>query len=471
MRCWALLVLVACGQRSLNQVRPILDPPPDAVDFGTLPVLNEDRREVWLENLGRAPLHVQNLALTGSTAFTLLQGLDTLEAGARVALVLAFKPPAEGSFNAELTFTTDDSDVPSVLVTLTGQGSTRAQVQVHPNRIDFGRVAECGSGLQQLVLEAKGTADLVITSLAFTDGTSPAFSFVGSTRTPATVKVGAQLVLTLKATVAASTVGPLTGAIRLTTTDPDHAELVIPLAATVNRAPVAVIGSLGQAAPGSVVTLDATGSTDPDEDTPLTYAWTLRSKPLSSTTTIVAPTAASTSMRLDAMVPGSYEVALTVTDAAGASSCSPTRGTVVAAPAQKLLVELFWDNAATDLDLHVLRTASSTLGVPPDDCFYQNRAPDWGNVGPNDDPALTRDALTGYGPEVFGYVNPIASTYRVAVVFANELLSPMPASTATVRVYVFGVLKAEAKRTLQHKDDQWAAFDVTWPSGEVAVLP
>jgi hypothetical protein len=149
----------------------------------------------------------------------------------------------------------------------------------------------------------------------------------------------------------------------------------------------------------------------------------------------------------------------------------PARTTVVATPAQKLLVELFWDNTGTDLDLHVLRTTSSPLFGIPDDCHYQNRTPDWGLPGPMDNPEFVRDALTGYGPEVFGYVNPIDTTYRVTVVFNNELLSPMPTSKATVRVYLYGVLKSELSKTLTKKGDVWRVVDVKWPSGEVMTPP
>ncbi|HEY0882765.1 MAG TPA: hypothetical protein VGD87_14590, partial [Archangium sp.] len=228
----------------------------------------------------------------------------------------------------------------------------------------------------------------------------------------------------------------------------------------------------GVGAPGQRIALDGTGSSDPDMDAPLTYKWTIRSKPLASNTSIAMPDQASTEMTLDPNVPGQYEVQLDVEDATGARSCTPARATVVASPAQKLLVELFWDNAGTDLDLHVLRNPMALLGAVPDDCFFQNRAPDWGVAGDTmDDPLLERDALTGYGPEVFGYVNPVDGTYRVAVKFENELLSPMPSSRATVRVYLFGVLKAEASKVLERGGSSWEVVDVTWPSGDVRVLP
>jgi uncharacterized protein YfaP (DUF2135 family) len=90
---------------------------------------------------------------------------------------------------------------------------------------------------------------------------------------------------------------------------------------------------------------------------------------------------------------------------------------------------------------------------------------------PSDDPELQRDALTGYGPEVFGYVNPVNGTYRVWAYFQNTLASPNPASTVTVRVYQYGVLKAETSRTLTTAQESWKVLDIDWPTGDVTVLP
>jgi hypothetical protein len=329
-----------------------------------------------------------------------------------------------------------------------------------------------------LSIQSKGTADLVIEEIGFTEGSSPAFSFVGSTRTPATVKtVGdnglpGEIQLTVRVTVPEGAQGMLTGSIHIKSTDPDKRDVTVPLLAIVNKAPVGVIAPLGNGAPGQRITLDGSGSMDPDMDNPLTFKWTMRSKPLASNTVIAMPDSASTEMTLDPMVPGSYDVQLDVTDSAGAKACHPARATVVASPAQKLLVEMFWDNPATDIDLHVLRNTQSLIFTAPDDCFYQNRKPDWGVMGDTtDDPELVRDALTGYGPEVFGYVNPVDTTYRVLAVFENEHLAPMPSSRVTVRVYLFGVLKAEVSRTLERGGAIWEVADVTWPSGDVTVLP
>ena len=474
-----LLALVGCDNQNLQQVKPRLSPPGSPVDFGLIPVLNKKSLEIPLTNVGRAKMTISNVVLgKDDGVFRVESKPEIVESGLTENIVVVFTPTAEADYTDTLAFDTDDDENPHLELALTGVGSTRATIELQPPMLDFGRVAECASTVQLVTILSKGTADLVIEEIAFTEGTSTAFSFVGSTRTPATVAtigtngLPGMIQLTVRVSAAATSEGMLTGGIRIRSTDPEQRELIIPLTATVNRAPVPNIAMLGNGAPGQRIALDGSMSMDPDGDNPITYKWTIRSKPLASSTTIAMPDAATTEMTLDAMVPGAYEVQLDVTDSTGAKSCMPARATIVAAPAQKLLVEMFWDNPNTDLDLHVLRNPMSLLNVLPDDCFYQNRTPDWGVVGDaTDDPLFVRDALTGYGPEVFGYVNPVDGTYRVAVQYENELLSPMPSSRVTVRVYHFGILKAEASKTLEHRGNIWEVVDVTWPSGDVTVLP
>ncbi|MFO0598014.1 MAG: choice-of-anchor D domain-containing protein [Myxococcaceae bacterium] len=478
---FAALVLTACpgcDGGNLQQVKPRLSPPGSPVDFGTIPVLNKNEVEIPLTNVGRAKMTVSNVAVQKTDGiFTVKSAPDIIEGGETRPIVVVFQPTAEASYSDTLVFDTDDDENAHLELSLVGVGSTRAIIGVMPAMLDFGRVAECASSVQLLSIQSKGTADLVVEDIAFTDDTNPAFTFVGSTRTPATVKttdmngLPGEIQLTIRVAAPAGSTGQLTGGVRIRSTDPDQREIVVPLKATVNQAPIASIGMLGNGAPGQRVTLDGTLSSDPDNDVPLTYKWTLRSKPLASNTVISMADQPTTDMTLDPMVPGQYEVQLDVTDSQGAKSCMPARATVVASPAQKLLVEMFWDNQVTDLDLHVLNNTQSVLFTAPDDCYYQNRTPDWGLMGPMDDPELVRDALTGYGPEVFGYVNPIDTTYRILSVFENEHLATNPSSKVTVRVYLFGVLKAEVSRTLGHAGAIWEVADVTWPSGDVTVLP
>lgn len=466
------VLLSSCERPGLTTLRPGLWPPPSAVDFGTLPVLAEKQLDVPLLNVGRAALSVSQAQLAADEgAFRVVSSPTEVASGETGLLRVAFAAPRETAFTNTLSFDTDDPASPHVEVALAGVGFTAAVLGLSPATLDFGRVGECASALEELTLRSTGNAELVIDDLSFTAGTSPTFSFVGSAKTPVVVKPGELIQLTLRASPAQHASGTLEGGLHLTTNDPLRRSVVVPLTASVDSAPLAVIAPLANGSPGQLVTLDGTGSTDPHDGAPLTYQWTLRSKPPTSTTVIDASTSARSSMRLDATVPGAYEVQLDVTSQRGVRGCVPARATVVAAPAQKLMVEMFWDNAATDLDLHVLRTPSSPLSVLPDDCFFQNRAPDWGLPEGGDDPLLVRDALRGYGPEVFGYLNPVEGTSRAVVVFSSEHLAPAPASTATVRVYVFGVLKAELTRKLEKQGEVWPAVDIDWPSGDVRALP
>ncbi len=471
----ALLALSAiawgCGDEGIRQARPQLVPPAEQLDFGGVPVLNEKLEHVGVQNVGRATLLVRGARIEEPGAPFSIGAIPTeVVSGESAPVELAFVPPAEAPYTATLVIETDDPDYPEVRISLLGQGSTRAQVDVSPPELDFGRVGECTAAVKSITVGSSGSADLILQSIAFGDGSSPAFSFVGSTKTPSTVKTGTQAQLSVKYTVAQGDAAAQ-GTVTLSTTDPEQRDIAIPVKGEPNRAPVPAIAPLGNGSPGMLVTLDGAGSVDPDADGPLTYKWTLRSKPLGATTTIDDPSAAVTTMRLDAAIPGQYEVELTVTDATGVKGCAPARAQIVATPAQKLLVEMFWDNQRTDIDLHLLRAPGATLGSPADDCHYASPSPDWGQLGnATDDPAFERDALIGYGPEIIGYVNPVDGVFRVATRFANDHLSGAPGSQVTVRIYHYGVLKAELKKRLEQPGEVWNVADIEWPSGTIQAL-
>jgi hypothetical protein len=464
---------VACGGDGSRQVRPRLVIPPAALEFGVVPVLREASGEVPLANAGRAGLRVLGVHIKeADTPFQVLAAPESVRAGGEEVIRLAFVPPGEAVYHAMLVVETDDPERGLVEVALTGEGRTAAAVELAPAVLDFGRVPEGQAVVRSFTVRARGTADLVLEELRLAPGTSAALGLVGSVRTPAVVDVGGEVQLTVRCTVPVGASEPMSGSVLLRTTDPARREVTVELRGTVNRAPVPVVVPLGTSAPGLEVVLDGTGSVDPDGDAPLTYQWVLRSRPVGAQASIAEPGAARTVLRLDAAVPGEYEVELSVTDAAGARSVMPARARVVAAPAQQLLVEMFWDNAGTDMDLHVLRVPGAALGSIPDDCHYANPRPDWGTPGvTQDDPELLRDALTGYGPEVFGYGEPVEGTYRIAVVFSRENGAVDARSTVTVRVYERGVVKGEFRRMLSHQGDAWTVADVSWPAGVITEVP
>ncbi|RBW45663.1 hypothetical protein DS901_02550 [Loktanella sp. D2R18] len=78
-----------------------------------------------------------------------------------------------------------------------------------------------------------------------------------------------------------------------------------------NTAPIAVAAAIADSVVGLAVTLDGSGSSDPDADA-LNYQWVVTTRPAGSTATIVDPTATVAHFTPD--VKGSYSFALTVSD-------------------------------------------------------------------------------------------------------------------------------------------------------------
>ena len=89
-----------------------------------------------------------------------------------------------------------------------------------------------------------------------------------------------------------------------------------------NQPPVADAGIDKSFHVGSYVTLDGFGSSDPESDYPLTYLWTMTSKPAGSVAFIGRPGAPKTSFLADRL--GNYTVALVVTDSLGNQSAVDT---------------------------------------------------------------------------------------------------------------------------------------------------
>ncbi|GEN06714.1 hypothetical protein SAMN05443572_104655 [Myxococcus fulvus] len=429
---------VEVSLRGEGRTAAVLELEPALLDFGRVAEGSSVVRPVKLRSRGSAPLVLESL---------------TLEApgGPRVGSerTLAVAHPARMSSTPEsLTAPKKGHAMPSP-----GRGGP------------FDVPAPESPAVQSPGSEVASLAQASLTSA------SPVFQLVGSTRTPTVLDLASEVEVSVRYAVPSGvSAEDVSGTLVLRTTDPDQREARVPLRGSVNLAPVPVVSAPGESVPGGEVVLDGTASMDPDGEGPLTYAWELVSLPVGARARLLSPAASSSVLRLDPVVSGEYEVALTVADAAGARSLRPTRARVVAVPAQQLWVDVTWNHAETDLDLHVLRGVDAALGSV-DDCHYANPRPDWGTPGFTEDPELLRDRLTGFGPEVFGYERPVSGTYRVAVVLSRENGAVDPRSEATVRVYDRGVLKGEFRRTLSRQGEVWTVADVQWPSGVVTEAP
>lgn len=478
-RALLLLLLAAwgCGGKKVQAVRPQLQATAGPLAFGPVPVLQHKRLPFTVMNLGRAPLNVFALALArdSAAAFSIQGALPgQLAAGGAATVQVEFTPTGEVAEAGTLHLSTDDPTTPELDVALSGVGSTRGAIAVHAagkpgqGSIDFGRVGEGQVALQGVEIESRGTADLVVDGLTLD---APSVAFLSSARTPVTIPSGQRITLQLAFAPPEGAPSPLAGTLTVHSTDPDHVSVAVPLAGRVNRAPLAAVADPGPVAPGQVVTLDGSASSDPDGDNPLAFTdaqgnpgWSFLRTPLNSKASFSNPVGPQPQVTLD--LPGQYVARLVVTDATGLQTLHPAERTLIAKPAQALAVELVWDNADTDLDLHFKPHAAALDG--PQDCWANNKQPDLGVQGdPSDDPVLLRDALDHFGPEYLVYAAPVADTYDVEVNFYSNHGSPTPGTTATVRVYVYGEVVAELSRLIPDQGHLWSAATVAWPSGVV----
>ncbi|HEY3446359.1 MAG TPA: choice-of-anchor D domain-containing protein [Myxococcales bacterium] len=464
---WATLALLAalaaaCSEPPTVKTEPRIELTQESVDFGEVPVLNEAARTLEIRNAGRAPLTIESVEVEeAGAAFAVRSAPTSIGAGEAASVALVFVPAKLAPYRATLMIHSDDLESPALEVPLLGTGFTVATLEADRS-LDFGEVCEGSESVGTLTLRSTGTADLILEEIRFADGTAPEFQFVSSTRTPATLAKGGEMALAVRVSTTEASPAFLAGAVLVSGTDPAHRTVSIPLSARVNRAPKASVADVPNAAPGATVDLDGSASTDPDNDLPLTYSWALKSSPLGSRSQPAPLDQPAAKLTLD--LPGQYTVGLTVTDSAGCVS-KPFYKDVLAKPAQQLLVELVWDNLDPDLDLHLTPDGTDFFG--PQDCYFAegHTSPDWGNPAGN--PTLDRDALTGYGPEIISYGEPAPGKFKVMVDYFSDHRSKQPATLATVRVYEFGVVKAEVRRTLSQEGRQWQVLTIDWPGGAI----
>lgn len=192
-------------------------------------------------------------------------------------------------------------------------------------------------------------------------------------------------------------------------------------------------------------------------------------------------------------IAGRYTLELKVVDNLGQPSCDPPAAivTVTAIPNKDLHIELTWqtpddpdetDTTGTDLDLHLRHEmavadgqnnwASAAGDGGQYDCYYLNKAPNWGGAGVEDNPSLDIDDTNGAGPENVTMAGPeVGVGYDIAVLYfrarstfgvagANNLIEHP--SFATLRIFVRGALIAEFVGDLFEEQQLWHVARVNW---------
>ncbi|MBN2496427.1 MAG: choice-of-anchor D domain-containing protein [Deltaproteobacteria bacterium] len=461
-----LCLAIGCDDDRFGRAYPIMQVGGDRIEYGSVPVGSGAYRSLVIQNPGLNTLHLTASVGSDPTGVFGVAELDAaIPAGGQGEISVSFIPDYVKRYDSVLVVEGDDPDLRRAEVALGGWGYRQGIIEVEPELIDFGTVAAGQVGLGEATIRNAGNGDLVVTGIALGEETNPDYQIVSSTRTPADVAAGGQVILRLAYRPGLESVPPGEGELIIEARDPFQPVSTVRLLASLNQAPIADAGPDREVDPFDEVMLDGSASRDPDGHLPLSFDWSLVRKPDGSSCELFIFDPVRPVLIPDLV--GIYEALLYVTDDTGLRSLLPDRVAVTAVPAEKLLVELVWDSPIADLDLHLLAPGGGLGGLL--DCFYNNRDPDWGQAGDDaDDPHLLRDDLAGFGPETIAYGEPVDGTYQLLVhYFAAHTPSGREPTSATLRVFVDGILAAEVVERLESQEQLWTAVGVKWPEGTV----
>jgi|GEM_PF-506855 len=429
------LSLGACSQpdTQITKLTPDLAVAPGEVTFGdVVPSFSLDR-SVQVVNAGRATLTIDSISLEDTEAGFTLTGqeeLSELSPDDSLTLNISFEPDQLGSYSTNLVIESDDEENPSTEILISGNGVVGPQpdIEVSTTSLDFGEVAPGSTDTQFIIVQNVGDGDLNISNLE-QDG-SGTFEVVAS---PLGQAIAAGSESTILVTYTPDTLmSGHSGSLTILSDDPDEPELTVDLLGGDGSSyayPIAEIEGASEIHPPSIVSLDGSGSTDP-EDTDdvydLTYAWTVSDRPEGSNADFLDADTAVGELSID--VAGSYTVQLVVTDFNGVSS-APATHTIEAIPVQELYIALSWDKPLSDVDLHVVPTGGAFF--TSEDASFCNTDPDWGSDGTA---THSGDASDGYGPETVEISDLSETEYYIGVHYFEDDGGSIVTASITIHV-------------------------------------
>jgi len=459
------LLLASCGQdQSINVLEPKLAYSPGAVDFGEVAVDYTETFSVEIINAGRASLDVNAIHFSGGNPgiFSVEPTDFRLTMDERKEVIVSFTPKTYLVYADELVIKSDDPDHKELRIPIAGEGveAPTPDIELSSLTLDFGEVTPLQTESMWFTIDNVGDDTLHIQQTTqtgsgnFTLISDPEFSNLDPQVDTATVVV----LYTPQGLDGDS------GSFEIGSDDPDEPSVTVHMLGNGGGDfdyPVAVIDGPASAAPLDTLNLDGTGSYDPEGFVLTRYEWTVTSLPLGSTTNLNNIATDETRLFLD--LAGDYEVQLQVWNEIGLAS-APAKYQVKAIPDDRIHVELIWDTADSDMDLHLYENESVEFFELIGDCSYCNPTPNWGGSGSADDPSLDLDDTMGFGPENTNINEPANGNYPIRVHYFED--NNAGASTATVRVYIDGLLFDSYSKVLT-RNQIWDVGIIKWPQGVI----
>ncbi len=321
------------------------------------------------------------------------------------------------------------------------------------------------------------------------------FGFVGSTAGPFTIRqrnldvaCGETGEISVLLTFDSPTqAGTFQTTVVIESNDPDEPLIEVPIVATRFTGPIAIAkfdaSTPVESRPLTTVFFDGSDSydmSDPSNPAAISaWQWEILEYPAGANGNDFAEQGVNTDL-FSFWIPlaGHYVVRLTVWNTSGIQSFDTPQARVEfdAVPAAAVVVELTWNNATNDQDLHLVNVdLDDRVCNVASDCHSLAKTPVWFSgsaAGQGSNPYLDIDDTNGLGPENILIDAPAPGIYRIYVHFNGAIGTGGADPTSnTVKVYINGLQVAEFARTLSAENDVWAVADVVWSGSTGFVTP
>jgi len=214
---------------------PDIDVTPTTLDFGDLPLTQSKELELTVRNTGLVdPLNIIKIDISPSPPFSAPPPGPPIRAGESVKVKVRFEPKAGGVQTGALTINSNDPDERERTVQLRGVG-LRPGIEVTPTSLNFdinirgfrGAGVIVGNvTIQQLTVKNTGSTLLTVNSMVIVSG-SPHFNVVSST---GPINPNSQRRVDVH--FAPKAAGVQTGALSITSNDPDEPTITVQLQGT-----------------------------------------------------------------------------------------------------------------------------------------------------------------------------------------------------------------------------------------------
>jgi hypothetical protein len=485
---------------------------PNPIEFGRVPGGSNETQTVTITNSGTCELSINDIFLTGSFDLVLTEPagdgwaeLDlepllpvTLAPAETFDLDVTYHPEIDGYDDGTLIIRSDDARNGEVQVPIYANSEGPCIIVTDEAGIDFGqRLIDSVHDRAITVTNCSPSEELVVSSLAlgphwelgglgeielrFTDNPEP------TRDAPWRLVPGGADVFTLRySPINAGSDGAIL-TVRSNDEAKDPLDIEVRALGSDNQCPVAVaqarvLGARGpwmteiDTVPVTTLELNASESYDSDGEI-ATYRWELVDPPTGSSSAF-APNPDVAEPTFFLAVTGTYHFVLSVFDNESVESCEPGRVLVLVSPEGDIHVEMSWvtdgdpnpnDTGAgrgADVDLHFAREPGP-WNESPNDTFWRNRGPGWGDSGDEDDPSLDLDDTDGWGPENATLSDPEdGMIYRVgAYYYSDHNFGP---SDVRVRIWIGEDLRFDATYRNLRQHEFWDIARIEWPSRDIS---